>query len=263
MVYTVRLLVVFFALAFVVSPSAVYAEGLIGEWYIYEDRSRPEDWKDFGEDSFEFFDDGTCTYEEHGDGRFACEYSKVSKGRIKITVDAAAMFGGSGKLVFFAKQNNDILEVSFERDDVANFYRVGSEAGDVIESLVTIQDKAYPDEYLPIAKKALDSGFLPSRISLNLENNVAWIYATSPNYLDGKMALKYAQNLDRNPDDFQNLDTLAAAYARSGDFMKAIEIEQVVIEKAKAANINKDALKFYNDALTLYMSDKAYTDNSK
>lgn len=56
-------------------------------------------------------------------------------------------------------------------------------------------------------------------------NNLAWFYATGPEpYSDGKLAVKYASlAATQFPGNGDILDTLACAYARSGDFTQAVE----------------------------------------
>ena len=63
-------------------------------------------------------------------------------------------------------------------------------------------------------------------------NKFAWFLATCPdgNHRDGKLAIKLAcYKIDDDPDP-DRLDTLAAAYAETGDFESAIETEEEAIE---------------------------------
>jgi tetratricopeptide (TPR) repeat protein len=58
-------------------------------------------------------------------------------------------------------------------------------------------------------------------------NNLAWFYATAPRpeWRDGAQAVTYGLKTVAVLPDGDNLDTLACAYAQSGDFQKAKDIE--------------------------------------
>jgi tetratricopeptide (TPR) repeat protein len=82
-------------------------------------------------------------------------------------------------------------------------------------------------------------------------NNAAWLRATCPDaqYRDGARAVKNA-TLAAEATDFKNpnsLDTLAAAYAESGDFEQAVKWAQQALELAapEAKQAHADRLKLY------------------
>ena len=112
---------------------------------------------------------------------------------------------------------------------------------------------------LQFYRKAADKGFVPSIKGL------AIVYATSASseYLDGKKALKYALKLPK--DDYR--DTVAAAYARNGQFEEAVKAQQeaiTLLEKEGGEAWKKDPalrekkLAPYEKRLALFESNKPY-----
>ena len=99
-------------------------------------------------------------------------------------------------------------------------------------------------------------------------NKLAWIYATckDPKYRDGKKALELAlKDYSQEPDRWCFNGTLAAAYARNGQFEKAVEkvIKAVALLKQdkKLSQAEKEGyLKIEYKALSLYKKHSAYTD---
>ena len=73
-------------------------------------------------------------------------------------------------------------------------------------------------------EKAANSGHL------NALNNLAWGYATCEFKCNGELAVKYGQQLVALSDNPGYLDTLAAAYARNGQFNKAVETQKKAID---------------------------------
>jgi len=100
------------------------------------------------------------------------------------------------------------------------------------------------------------------------QNALAWMYATSANkkYQNGKLAVKYGLNaVAQNDKQWNYHGTLAAAYARNGQFDKAIveeeraiELQRELIEKAPNAAA-ADTMKASEQRLTLYKEGKSYT----
>ena len=88
-------------------------------------------------------------------------------------------------------------------------------------------------------------------------NNLAWIYATSPNVtlLNGEEAVSLATKACELT-KFHNvsiLNTLAAAYAEAGNFKKAIEYQTRAIELSQ-----KEAKPAFLKRLERYRSGQAY-----
>ncbi len=91
----------------------------------------------------------------------------------------------------------------------------------------------------------------------------AWLEATCPNsaFRDGKKAVKDAKEACSlcSWGDWDYIDTLAAAYAESGDFDSAIKFEEKAIAKAKKDDDTKGA----QARLGLYRQHKPYRDVSR
>jgi len=88
-------------------------------------------------------------------------------------------------------------------------------------------------------------------------NNLAWIYATSPNatFRNGEEAVCLATKACELT-TFENarlLDTLAAAYAEAGNFKKAIAYQNKAIDLSQ-----EDAKPALLTRLELYQSGQAY-----
>lgn len=99
-------------------------------------------------------------------------------------------------------------------------------------------------------------------------NNLAWLYATCPDnrYRDGKAALENAGKacqLDGGK-NWHYIDTLAAAYAESGNLQKAIKWQVKAIELATADKsvTDKDKQEM-RDRLELYRQGKPYREEAK
>jgi tetratricopeptide (TPR) repeat protein len=88
-------------------------------------------------------------------------------------------------------------------------------------------------------------------------NDLAWLRATCPDehYRDGKLAVEAARHACELSDwkDSGSLDTLAAAYAESGDFENALKSQQKAIDLA--ADAERDS---YRAHLALYQVGKPY-----
>ncbi|UCE07902.1 MAG: TonB C-terminal domain-containing protein [bacterium] len=102
-------------------------------------------------------------------------------------------------------------------------------------------------------------------------NHLAWLYATckDPNYQNGKKAVEHAlAAISQNPDKWSYFDTLAAAYARNGQFEEAVtsqkesiellENEKKLSETKKEKNLSEAYLR-----LRLYNNKKAYMETSE
>jgi TPR repeat protein len=96
-------------------------------------------------------------------------------------------------------------------------------------------------------------------------NGLAWLYATSaqPGLRDGKKAVEWGLKACLNrPDDHDIVDSLAAAYARDGQFDKAVETQAKAI-KVFDAEENQGTSTWRAGAekrLELYKKHEAYVD---
>ena len=95
-------------------------------------------------------------------------------------------------------------------------------------------------------------------------NNFAWVLATSPKdkLRDGKRAVELAAKATSLPggDVPIVLRTLAAAYAESGDFPKAIETAQHAIDLSTAQN-NTSLLATLRHEIELYQARTPYRES--
>jgi tetratricopeptide (TPR) repeat protein len=92
-------------------------------------------------------------------------------------------------------------------------------------------------------------------------NGIAWILATHPNFLvrTGDMAIRLAERAAElsQYQNFEILDTLAAAYAAGDRFDRAVSIAQAALELASAAKLNPQANQI-RKRLELYKQSKPY-----
>jgi TPR repeat protein len=92
------------------------------------------------------------------------------------------------------------------------------------------------------------------------QNYVAWILATSsdPKIRDGRMALDYAEKVvaASKRSDPNSLDTLAAAYAESGQFTNAVRVQKEAMQLLHEEEKRKD----FESRLRLYELNTAYRD---
>jgi hypothetical protein len=112
--------------------------------------------------------------------------------------------------------------------------------------------------------------------SVEALNSLAWVCATSSlaHLRDGKKAVEYATRAVSlagiKPDEscLQNLDTLAAAYARNGQFDKAAETQQEAPDPLKTTpglseGKIQDLSVHFGQRLRLYEDKMAFTDESQ
>jgi tetratricopeptide (TPR) repeat protein len=92
-------------------------------------------------------------------------------------------------------------------------------------------------------------------------NAIAWILSTCPNnkYRDGTKAVKMANKAVQLNPGATTLDTLAAAYAETGDFEKSITTQKEAIALLKKEN-KTGKMSNYNDRLKSYEAKKAWRD---
>ena len=95
---------------------------------------------------------------------------------------------------------------------------------------------------------------------LSAANNLAWLWATHPDeqFRQGEQAVELAQqNLERLPQRPDFLDTLAAAYAETGDFSRAIEYAEFALQRSKALEQEEVAQRI-QERLELYRQSQPY-----
>ncbi len=110
---------------------------------------------------------------------------------------------------------------------------------------------------LVLSRKAADGG------DAGATNNVAWMLCVSPhpavrNATDG---LAYARKLESIPDlGPGSLDTVAACYAAAGDFKRAVELQQEVLDSMDKlpGDAGKESRKAMAERLALFKSGKPY-----
>lgn len=94
-------------------------------------------------------------------------------------------------------------------------------------------------------------------------NNLAWLYSTSPNpsLRNGKRAVEIMQPLiKKSPESSVLLDTLAAAYAESGEFEQAVSNQQMAVDNLKE-KIGGTARQGYLDRLASYQQGKPWRES--
>jgi tetratricopeptide (TPR) repeat protein len=118
--------------------------------------------------------------------------------------------------------------------------------------------------YEPALKDLRRAATLAAKYSSNpavYANALAWLLATCPDTKihDGKEAVRFALkavNFDRSA---QNLDTLAAAQARQGDFKQAVETQQAALDLLLKDKAVQETIKEFSNRLSLYKEAKPYT----
>ena len=99
-------------------------------------------------------------------------------------------------------------------------------------------------------------------------NSLAWLLSTCQDskYRDGKIAVFYAEkacNLAERKDEHPYLATLAAAYAESGNYEKAVEIQEQAILRLETGP--PEQIQVYREEyflhLNQYKENKPYRDN--
>ena len=97
-------------------------------------------------------------------------------------------------------------------------------------------------------------------------NSVAWLLATCPEgrHRDGRRAVTMARKACElsNWKDAYSIDTLATAYAESGDFGEAIRWQNKAIEMLAAEKGDAEFLQAARDRLALYRDKKPYRESS-
>jgi TPR repeat protein len=105
--------------------------------------------------------------------------------------------------------------------------------------------------------QAAEGGFV------NACNNLAWLYATCPDakFRDGKKAVHYAlKAYTANPSHSYHAGTLAASYARDGQFEKAVKTQEEAIRLLAPTDPEGDEIVDFRERLKLYKQGKAYSE---
>ena len=77
---------------------------------------------------------------------------------------------------------------------------------------------------------------------LSARNNLAWVLATSEDYLDGPRALSLIRPLALAEGGWQHFDTLAAAYAATREYPAAVDAQTVAIREARRMQVDDPTL---------------------
>ena len=94
-------------------------------------------------------------------------------------------------------------------------------------------------------------------------NDAAWFFATCKDqkYRDGRKAVEFGKEaVSMNKDKAAYYDTLAAAYAESGDFDKAVRMEKKAVEINKAGKygMSKISTAIFEQLVEAYQNKKTY-----
>lgn len=94
-------------------------------------------------------------------------------------------------------------------------------------------------------------------------NNKAWLLATCPNekYRNGILAVTIARKALEDGDSIYFMDTLAAAFAETGNFNDAIEIQKKIIAQLEKEGDKHGVLKKFRDRLNLYKKNLPYRES--
>lgn len=96
-------------------------------------------------------------------------------------------------------------------------------------------------------------------------NDIAWMFATLKNtdFVEPEVPLKLAKSVVDDPeysDNYAYVDTLAAAYANSGDFEQAVEVQKRAVELLEQATLpEEEALELkdsFQERLNKYLSQE-------
>jgi len=91
-------------------------------------------------------------------------------------------------------------------------------------------------------------------------NNIAWLLASCPDdkHRNGGKAIGFAKKaLELKPDDPENWDTLAMAYAEAGRFEDAVKTQKKAVDMLKKKN-NEKKLSEYTAHLNSYKAKKPW-----
>lgn len=91
-------------------------------------------------------------------------------------------------------------------------------------------------------------------------NALAWLLATCPDpkIRDGREAVRFALKAVRIDKNAENLDTLAAAQARNGDFTSAVETQQAALDLLRKEEAEQTTIEEFIARLSLYKEGRPY-----
>lgn len=114
----------------------------------------------------------------------------------------------------------------------------------------------------PLAREDLRRVVALSPETALYANDLAWLLATCPDQTtrDGKQAVAYARQAVKMERSAVYLDTLAAALARSGDFVQAASIQKEAIGLLQKEKVNPETISEFTSRLELYSSSQPYTE---
>lgn len=118
------------------------------------------------------------------------------------------------------------------------------------------KDAAEHARGVELSRKAAEKG------GIGAMNNAAWMLCVSPHMEVRKPndGIVYARKLEAIPDIGPGtLDTVAACYAASGDFARATELQQQVVDAmARLPDVGEESMKNMKARLALFRSGKPY-----
>ena len=169
--------------------------------------------------------------------------------------------------------HQDLAAALWSRGRIAES-RIHSRAAEIIHAKTTLQDYPFDiqtrDNLGVLLVKEGDAAGAIQQWNTNLQidpndgnalNNLAWVLATYPadEIRDGKKAVELAEKASTLPGGESPilLRTLAAAYAESGDFSKAINTTQRAMELARGQG-NNSLVETLRHEVELYQMGTAY-----
>ena len=232
---------------------------------------------EYGSERSEFFKDGACFIETQGQ-RITGAWSALDDGRLRVTMT----LGGGPALTMFATITGDELILDAGTNRRTAYVREQSQRATEIKAAVqksisereirieaekraVAERQAAEDRQRERQREAERLADERERAAERLKrqqqdeaeavNHMAWELATSrdPQKRDGRKAVELAlQAVKIAPDNYECLDTLAAAYARNGDFDNAVATQKRVLSlNSSRSGANR---------LVLYQQKKPYED---
>jgi hypothetical protein len=165
----------------------------------------------------------------------------------------------SERIAYLKRSIADNQEVIDEHEQKAKIIRAEIDRkGAALAATLAKQKKDQLESILAAYAQALAAGLPPPRKAETL-NSLAWTYATTdvPELSDGTKAVNYAkQALALFPRSPTYTGTLAAAYARAGDFAQAAQVQQQAIDLLSPASSQDKERTTQQGRLDLYRQGK-------